>query len=560
MKNQAKCVRLLVACLCLVLTGTAGAMDLVQPHPPLALNVGLGGWGYDTGWLGVGASFGGVWVQLALNIGGTVLDVSMDGQGQFSYPTGVNQGDLSFLGTTGGGYASQDLGIQISGKYKITIAGNDYTGDLPYIPNTDVRLSDTQSFTPYQLGESVTLSDNISAVPVYTWNIGVKNLFSGDIGVSLTGGDEIKVNFESLQTDKADFTADGQSNPVPVTDSSLTVGDIRENISIEPTMTLTPNIVVGITVLYIPYHFTIPTFPIDVPLKSLINPKYATTPSQSITFQLPPNDASLAVNNGAAFTGVPLVSLNNTASGAPTDYMASENADFSGAAWQAYSSAPTFMLSAGDGVKTVYFKTKNAAGESAPTSDTITLDTSAPIGTVFINNNRSVTNSLLTTLTLTWDDGAGSGVGRMRFSDDGAHWTAWMPLAATLPYTLPAGEGHHTVRVQFLDKVNNRSVVFSDFIRVDMTPPTGSVIINNGALSTKSSNVTLGLTWADNVAVSRMRFSDDGMHWTNWEMLKTPRTHTLPAGLGYRTVRVQYLDAGNNYSPVYNDYIKVVAP
>jgi len=190
------------------------------------------------------------------------------------------------------------------------------------------------------------------------------------------------------------------------------------------------------------------------------------------------------------------------------------------------------------------------------------LDTAPPSGTIVINNNRSVTNSTNATLSLTWNDGTGSGVVRMRFSNDGATWTAWLPLAVTYAYMLPGGDGYKTVRAQFLDKAGNRSAVSSDFIRLDTTPPTGSVIINDGALSTETQAVTLRLTWSDGTGsgVARMRFSDDGAHWTAWEPVKTPRAYTLPAGFGYHTVRVQYLDAGNNYSPVYNDYIKLLAP
>ena len=191
------------------------------------------------------------------------------------------------------------------------------------------------------------------------------------------------------------------------------------------------------------------------------------------------------------------------------------------------------------------------------------LDTAPPTGTIFINDNRSVTNSVNATLALTWDDGIfGSGVTRMRFSDDGAHWSSWESLVATRAYPLPSGDGYKTVRVQFLDKANNRSMALSDYIRLDTIPPTGSIIINGGATSTKTQAVSLGLTWADGTGsgVSRMRFSDDGAHWTNWEVPKSPRAYTLPAGVGYHTVRVQYLDAGNNYSPVYNDYIKLIAP
>ncbi len=198
-----------------------------------------------------------------------------------------------------------------------------------------------------------------------------------------------------------------------------------------------------------------------------------------------------------------------------------------------------------------------------PTVRTNVMQTIATItGGIVINGNRSATNRRDVTLALSWSGGAGTGVVRMRFSDDGAHWTAWQPLRSTLAYTLPEGpDGHRTVRVQYLDQMNNRSGTYSDYILLDTTPATGAILINDGAATATTQAVTLKLTWADaGAGVSRMRFSDDGAHWTAWETLKATRAHTLPAGLGYHTVRAQYLDGAGNYSAVYNDYIKLVAP
>ncbi len=188
-------------------------------------------------------------------------------------------------------------------------------------------------------------------------------------------------------------------------------------------------------------------------------------------------------------------------------------------------------------------------------------DTTPPTGTVVINNNRSATNTPNVTLLLTWaDDAGGSGVSRMRFSDDGAHWTAWEPLAATRTYTLPSGDGHKTVRVQYLDKSNNRSAVYSDYILLDTTPPTGGILINGGTAVTGSDTVVLGLTWSDGsgAGVSRVRFSDDGSHWTAWSLPQATCPHTLAGPAGYNTVRAQYLDGAGNYSAVCSDYIKFV--
>ncbi len=191
-----------------------------------------------------------------------------------------------------------------------------------------------------------------------------------------------------------------------------------------------------------------------------------------------------------------------------------------------------------------------------------TFDNVRPTGSIVINDNRSVTNNPNVTLALGWSDGFGSGVVRMRFSNDGATWSAWEPLAATKAWTLSAGDAHKTVRVMYRDRAGNYSLPLSDFIRLDTIPPEGSILINGGAASTIKPNVSLGLTWTDGdgSGVTRMRFSIDGAHWSLWEPPLTPRPYALPATPGYYTVRVQYLDGGNNHSPVCSDYIKLLAP
>jgi formylglycine-generating enzyme required for sulfatase activity len=186
-------------------------------------------------------------------------------------------------------------------------------------------------------------------------------------------------------------------------------------------------------------------------------------------------------------------------------------------------------------------------------------DTTPPTGTIVINSNRSATNTPNVTLALTWSDGTGSGVSRMRFSDNGSTWTPWEALATTRAYTLPPGpDGHRTVRVQYLDRANNRSAAFSDYILLDTTPPTGGIAINNGDAATLTRAVTLNLNWTDTGSgVTRMRFSDNGSTWTAWGALATAHAHKLPLPDGYHTVRVQYLDGAGNRSAVYSDYIKL---
>ena len=86
-----------------------------------------------------------------------------------------------------------------------------------------------------------------------------------------------------------------------------------------------------------------------------------------------PSITALRPDYGAARTGGRHVILANHATGAPTQYQASENAGFAGAAWLPYSKVPAFILSTGLGPKTVYVRVRNAVGESVAFSGSIEL-------------------------------------------------------------------------------------------------------------------------------------------------------------------------------------------
>lgn len=87
---------------------------------------------------------------------------------------------------------------------------------------------------------------------------------------------------------------------------------------------------------------------------------------------------SFAINNGAATAASRTVTLNQSCTGGtPSAWTASESPDFVGATWGDYSTAPAFTLNTGNGLKTVYFKVRDAYGQESPAvSDTITLNVS----------------------------------------------------------------------------------------------------------------------------------------------------------------------------------------
>ena len=204
--------------------------------------------------------------------------------------------------------------------------------------------------------------------------------------------------------------------------------------------------------------------------------------------------------------------------------------------------------------------TLSAGSDAGWLDQFLVIETAPPAGSVVINSGQTNTTSPNVSLALTYDDGDGSGVSGMRFSNNGSTWSSWEKPAATKAWTLLPGDGHKTVRAQFRDRAGNVSSVVSDYIMFDATPPTGSILINNNRSVTASPNVTLNLAWDDGAGsgVSRMRFSNNGSTWSAWEAVAAAKAWTLGGTApGYYTVRVQYRDRAGLVSDRFSDYIRL---
>jgi hypothetical protein len=89
-------------------------------------------------------------------------------------------------------------------------------------------------------------------------------------------------------------------------------------------------------------------------------------------------------------------------------------------------------------------------------------------------------------------------------------------------------------------------------IKLDKTPPTGSITINEGRKYTNTTTVILALLASDKVSgVAEMRFSNDNITWTSWEPYSNTRTWILKPGDGLKYVYVQFRDNAGIMSQVY---------
>ena len=154
----------------------------------------------------------------------------------------------------------------------------------------------------------------------------------------------------------------------------------------------------------------------------------------------------------------------------------------------------------------------------------------APTGTITINSDEGYTTETSVTLTLTYDDGAGSGVSDMRFSNDGTTWSNWESVLTSKSWTLDAADGLKTVYAQFRDLAGNVSTeTITDDIMLDATLP--SVIDNMPDTPTPTNGDS---------AIFLITFDEAVNNFDDIGDLLIVTTNTL----AYTGVSVAYVDAG----------------
>jgi len=92
----------------------------------------------------------------------------------------------------------------------------------------------------------------------------------------------------------------------------------------------------------------------------------------------------------------------------------------------------------------------------------------------------------------------------------------------------------------------------------DITPPSGSITINEGAAATNNVTATLALSATDNAGtVAQMKFSNDGTTYSVAEPYAASKTWTLASGEGTKTVYAKFADAAGNWSVAASDTISL---
>ena len=245
--------------------------------------------------------------------------------------------------------------------------------------------------------------------------------------------------------------------------------------------------------------------------------------SDAITYGPVPSGGIL-INNDDTYTTSATVNLTLEASnvtqmiiweGDPTSEIPSTG-------WEAYQSSRTFILSEGDGEKTVCVQFRTSLGEKTSVYyDSIIMDTLAPQGSVLINAGTARINTGIVTLSLTAGDST-SGVKSMRFDNGDGKWSEWESFDTFREWQLLSGEGSKTVRAQFMDYAGNISDFATATVYVDLMPPFGNIIINDGEGYTGSTSIRLNASIVGTVYDSIRQFSPV-QGYMGWYYYRSPQ-------------------------------------
>ncbi|MCH8003395.1 MAG: hypothetical protein IH934_02090 [Nanoarchaeota archaeon] len=240
--------------------------------------------------------------------------------------------------------------------------------------------------------------------------------------------------------------------------------------------------------------------------------------------------------------------------------IANEQKDLAYATQKIYDSlVPSWELSTADGTKTkaVWVQFENEVGLwGNELVDTIIFG-ALPPGTIMIDEDASTTSTTKVFLNLFCSDPSGCTnmqIANKRKDFDNAKI---IPFSSPINWFLPSGDGTKSVWFKYLSGNNIWSEAFADSIILSTLDLLGDILIDDDALTTSTSLVTLRLYCFDKSGCDKMQIADtySGLAGADSEDFKPEILWTLPSGDGTKIVWFRYLNGNQIWSEAFFDKI-----
>jgi hypothetical protein len=232
--------------------------------------------------------------------------------------------------------------------------------------------------------------------------------------------------------------------------------------------------------------------------------------------------------------------------------------------WEPLATTKSWSLTSGNGTKTVYawFRDQWGNVNTTPYPDTIILDTVAPVnGTVTATPGN-------TQVRLNWQGftDALSGIDSYKvvYSTISAPRSCSSGTAiytgtdTTYPHTGLTNGTTYYYLICAIDKAGNMSSGATTSVRPisETNPPTGSIVIDEGAEATNNRSVVLTLSASDDSGGPIQMCISNTSSCSSWEPFATTKSWSLTSGNGTKTVYARFRDQwGNVNTTPYSDTI-----
>jgi len=209
-------------------------------------------------------------------------------------------------------------------------------------------------------------------------------------------------------------------------------------------------------------------------------------------------DASFNIENGAQYTETREVAVFSSAQGQNLSMKMSEDSTFAGLDWSDFADSSQFVLSTGEGVKTVYIRFRNDfEAESGILQDSIEPQAMNPSFNIAHNAQYTPSTQVWLFPTVT-----GANI-QCKFSENSGFTGAlWQDYADSASFTLSSGAGAKTVYAKFMNDFEVESGVVSDQI----APSPLSPVVNIEPDSTYINYFNVNLSMPD-VGAIHMKLS-----------------------------------------------------
>ncbi|MBK5276001.1 MAG: chitobiase/beta-hexosaminidase C-terminal domain-containing protein, partial [Desulfuromonadales bacterium] len=154
-----------------------------------------------------------------------------------------------------------------------------------------------------------------------------------------------------------------------------------------------------------------------------------------------------------------------------------------------------------------YFATDKAGNAEAVKTQSYTIDSLPPTGTISINNSAAATNGINAILALTCSDNAGCS--QMQFRNNNNSWSAAETFSPIRIWTMASGDGVKTVFARFKDTAGNWSDTVGAAIQLDSMPPVTTATPGSGPHMV-SFTVALSCSDANGTGCGRTYYTVDG--------------------------------------------------